>query len=78
MKSISKHELVKLLSICGQVAEHKSEKMQEHGKEESEIVSSLSCEEQEQLLSLLKKLQTHWLKDHAAHHSAHASNTENR
>lgn len=29
MKSNSKNELVKLISICGQVAEHKSEKMQE-------------------------------------------------
>ncbi len=28
MKSVSKQELVKLLSICGQVAEHKSGKMQ--------------------------------------------------
>ena len=32
MKSVSKNELVKLLSICVQVAEHKSEKMQEHGR----------------------------------------------
>ena len=28
MKSVSKQELVKLLSICGQVAEHKREKKQ--------------------------------------------------
>ena len=29
MKSNSQNELVKLISLCGQVAEHKSEKMQE-------------------------------------------------
>lgn len=70
MKSESKHELVKLLSICGQVAEHKSEKMQQHGKDEAEILAVLSEEEQEQLKQLLQKLQTQWLKDHAAHHKA--------
>lgn len=68
MKSVSKHELVRLLSICGQVAEHKSEKMQEHGKEESEIVAVLSADEQAQLKFLLQKLQAHWLQEHAAHH----------
>lgn len=68
MKSNSKHELVKLLSICGQVAEHKSEKAQEHGKEESGILAALTVEEQKQLQELLTKLQEQWLKDHAAHH----------
>lgn len=68
MKSVSKHELIKLISICGQVAEHKSEKMQEHGKDEAEILTALSAEEQEQLKMLLQKLQTQWLADHAAHH----------
>ena len=68
MKSGSKHELVKLLSICGQVAEHKSEKMQQHKKDEAEILAVLSKEEQEQLKQLLQKLQSQWLKDHAAHH----------
>ena len=47
MKSVSKNELVKLLSICGQVAEHKSEKMQERGRDEKEILSALSSDEQE-------------------------------
>ena len=68
MKSNSKNELVKLLSICGQVAEHKSEKMQEHGVDESQILSALSEEEQEQLKSILSKMQSQWLKDHAQHH----------
>lgn len=68
MKSNSKNELVKLISICGQVAEHKSEKMQENGKDESAILSALSDSEQEQLKMLLKKLQSQWLSDHAAHH----------
>ncbi len=68
MKSNSKQELVKLLSICGQVAEHKSEKAQEHGKPEDTILSALTLEEQKQLQELLTKLQEQWLKDHAAHH----------
>lgn len=68
MKSNSKHELVKLISICGQVAEHKSEKAQEHGKSEDDILSALTVEEQKQLRELLTKLQEQWLKDHAAHH----------
>ena len=42
MKSNSKHELVKLISICGQVAEHKSEKAQEHGKNEDTILPQKS------------------------------------
>lgn len=70
MKSESKHELVRLLSICGQVAEHKSEKMQEHGKDEAEILAVLSEEEKRQLKQLLQKLDTQWLKDHADHHQA--------
>lgn len=68
MRSNSKNDLVKLLSICGQVAEHKSEKMQENGADEALILSALSAEEQAQLKTLLEKLQTQWLQDHAAHH----------
>ena len=68
MKSVSKNELVKLLSICGQVAKHKSEKLQEHGKDESLILSALSKEKQDQLKSLLEKLQKQWLEDRKKHH----------
>ena len=68
MKSNSKNELVKLLSICGQVAEHKSEKMQEHGLDESQILSALSQKEQTQFGTILRKLQSHWLEEHAQHH----------
>ena len=64
MKSVSKNELVKLLSICGQVTKHKSEKMQEHVKDEGLILSVLSKEKQDQLKSLLEKLQKQWLEDH--------------
>lgn len=62
MKSNSKNELVKMISICGQVAEHKSEKMQENGNDESAILSALSDSEQEQLKMLLSKLQKQWLR----------------
>ncbi len=68
MRSESKHALVKLLSICGQVAEHKSEKYQQNGKEEAGILAALSAEEQQQLQALLQKLQSQWLQDHAEHH----------
>lgn len=68
MKSNSKQPLVKLLSICGQVAEHKSEKVQQHGGDENLILSALSEEEQHQLQTLLETLQKAWLKDHAEHH----------
>lgn len=67
MKSVSKNELVKLLSICGQVAEHKSKKMQDHGKAEAEILSALSPDEQALLKTLLMKLQKQWLQDHVEH-----------
>ncbi|MDO4357921.1 MAG: hypothetical protein Q4E13_15580, partial [Clostridia bacterium] len=60
--------LVNLLSLCGQIAEHKSEKMQEHGGDESAILSALSEEQQSQLQAILETLRQAWLKDHAAHH----------
>ena len=69
MKSNSKNELVKLISICGQVAEHKSEKMQEKKVDESMILAGLSLEEQEQLKTLLNNLQSHWLEQHKMHHN---------
>ena len=67
MQSNSKNELVKLLSICGQVAEHKSEKIQQHGGDESAVLAALSAEEQETLKMLLTKLQGNWLEGHREH-----------
>ena len=69
MKSVSKNELVKKLSICGQVAEHKSEKMQENGVDEEAIMSVLSEEEKNTLDAILTKLQGAWLEGHKAHHA---------
>lgn len=69
MKSNSKNELVKLMSICGQVAELKSEKTEEKKVDESMILAGLSLEEQEQLKTLLNKLQSHWLEQHKMHHN---------
>lgn len=71
MKSNSKNKSVALLSICGQVAEHKSEMMQLHGGNEDMILSALSEDEQAQLVELLTKLQKAWLADHAKHHQKH-------
>ena len=58
MKSNSKNELLRVLSICGQVAEHKSEKMQENGRDEDEILAAISADEQETLKAILLKLQS--------------------
>lgn len=69
MKSNSKNELVRKLSICGQVAEHKSEKTQEHGGDEERILGVLTEEEKAQLDAILTKLQASWLEDHKAHHA---------
>ena len=68
MKSGSKNELVRKLSICGQVAEHKSEKMQLHGGDEAGILAVLTDDERAQLDTILSKLQAAWLEDHKAHH----------
>lgn len=67
MKSNSKNELVRKLSISGQVAEHKSEKLQERGLSEDLILAPLSSEERADLDRLLTKLQTAWLEDHKRH-----------
>ena len=68
MKSNSKHPLVKQLSICGQVAEHKSEKIRANGGSEEAILKALSEDQRGKLSELLDILQKDWLKDHAAHH----------
>lgn len=68
MKSNSKDKLVQKLSICGQVAEHKSEKMQANGASEEAILSVLTAEEKDSLDAILSKLQKAWLEDHRAHH----------
>lgn len=67
-QSASKHPLVRQLYLCGQIAEHKSEKSREHGRDEELIFSVLSDEEKETLSALLSKLQKQWAKDHAEHH----------
>lgn len=67
----SENELVRLLTKCGRVAEHRSEKMREHGKDEAVMFRCLSEEEQILLKELLTKLQTTWKEDHAKHHGHH-------
>ena len=68
MKSNGKHPLVKQLSICGQVAEHKSEKIQASGGDEEVILKALNDEQRAQLAELPGILQKDWRQDHAAHH----------
>ena len=64
MKSNCKNELVKLISLCGQIAGHKSEKMQQHNIDDAELISELSIEEQKELENLLNKLRNKWFEDH--------------
>lgn len=68
MKSNSLDPLVKQLSLCGQIAEHKAQMLREHGGEEASVLAALTVEQQEQLAALLTILQKRWLEDHAAHH----------
>lgn len=46
MKSNSLNPLVKQLSLCGQIAEHKAQMLREHGGEESSVLEALTAEEQ--------------------------------
>ena len=68
MKSESLDPLVKQLSICGQVAEHKAQIQRQHGGDEAAVLCALSPEEKNQLGTLLTILQKCWLEEHAAHH----------
>lgn len=68
MKSECLDPLVKQLSVCGQIAEHKAQMFRLHGKEEASVMAALSPEQKTQLAELLSKLQASWLEDHAAHH----------
>lgn len=64
----SAQPLVRALVLCGRVAEHKSEKMREHGREESEMFAALTAEEQAELQKLLDKLSGRWEEEHLRHH----------
>ena len=64
MKSICNNKLAKLISECGQIAEHKSEKMQQHNINEDELMNGLTKEEQDTLENLLIKLKKQWFEDH--------------
>ena len=68
MKSNSLDPIVKQLSLCGQIAEHKAQMLREHGGEEASVLDALTAEQQNQLAALLTILQKRWLEDHAAHH----------
>mgnify|MGYP003542729380 FL=1 len=68
-ESESKNPLVLALSKASAIAEHKSQMMRAHGKDEGTMFSVLTEEEQKELSSLLDKLLDQWAKAHAAHHS---------
>ncbi|MGN0535249.1 MAG: hypothetical protein ACI4IR_04520 [Eubacterium sp.] len=64
----SDNELVKLLTTCGMIANHRSEKMLEHNIDESVMFEVLTDNEQEILKNLLTKLNNKWEEDHKKHH----------
>ena len=68
MKSDSHDPLVRQLSICGQIAEHKAQMCREHGGNETDVMNLLTPEQKEQLSFLLDRLQKQWLSEHAAYH----------
>ena len=74
----SENELVRLLTKCGRIAEHKSSKMREHGKDDGAMFQSLSEEEQTQLSTLLTKLQTTWKAEHEKHHGPHGHHGDHK
>ncbi|MBQ9269261.1 MAG: hypothetical protein IJ206_07030 [Oscillospiraceae bacterium] len=67
----SDQPLVRLLVACGRVAEHRSEKMREHGADEAKMFQCLTGDEQAALQQILEKLEQTWREDHAKHHGDH-------
>lgn len=76
MKTNSKHPLIKLISICGQIAEHQSEKMQQHNIDEAELLTALSEDQQKQLSELLTILQKRWISQHREAKKAYLENKD--
>lgn len=64
IKTNSKNKLIKLLSICGQIAEHQSEKMRENNVDEARLLAVINEDEQKTLEEILTKLQTKWIEKH--------------
>ena len=54
MKSNGLHPLVRQLSLCGQIAEHKAQMLREHGGEEASVLDALTAEQQNQLPGICK------------------------
>lgn len=64
IKLRSNNKLIRLLIRNGQIAEHKTQKMQEHQIDEDLLVQTLTKKEQVELMGLLTKLRDDWIKDH--------------
>ena len=67
--SESGNPLVQALSKASAIAEHKSQKMRMHGKDDDSMFDVLTEEERKELSVLLDKLLSEWARLHAAHHS---------
>lgn len=67
----SKNPLVQTLAKASAIAEHKSQMMRLHGKDENTMFDVLTEDEQRELSTLLNKLLDEWAKSHSAHHANH-------
>ncbi|WP_305767036.1 hypothetical protein [Candidatus Epulonipiscium viviparus] len=78
MKSVCKDPLLKLISECGQIAEIKSSKMQQHGIDETELLVSLSEDDRTVLTEMLQCLKKQWMEDHKQRHLKNKQQEQNK
>jgi len=67
----SENPLVRLLASCGRTAEHRSERVREHGADEAQMFQCLTENERAELQRILEKLDETWREEHAKHHGDH-------
>ena len=71
MNSVSKNELVKQISLCGQMIERKVVHFQEKNVDEEILLACFTQGEKDTLKELLSKMQNYWIE---AHKKAHQKN----
>lgn len=67
MKSDCVNDTAKLLSLCGQIAEHESAMMRQHNISDDTLFRVLDERENKELHEILSKLYTKWESIHKAH-----------
>lgn len=64
MNSECTDETVKLLSLCGQIAEHESAMMKVHNISDKALLGVIKPQEREELKGILEKLYSKWQEIH--------------